>query len=95
MVDMNFFTNSTLNGVLVKCLMQYPNQMRLSFGFFDSKRAEIEQYDIILRKNELAESFIPEQFLIAVDTYVTLILAAIGICINILAFRQIKPKASV
>ena len=62
--------------------------MTLLFGCFDSNRAEIDQYDIILRKNRTMESFISEQLLMALDTYATSILAAIGIFMNILGCCQ-------
>ena len=85
--------SSLLYNILAHCFKRHPDQLDQTFRCFDTKREAAHRYNIILKQKKMSNDTNMDLFLLVFDTYGTLILAAIGIFVNIIGCYQLLRRS--
>ena len=85
--------SSVLYNILAHCFKRHPDELDQTFRCFDTRREAAKRYNILLKGNKIAKDLNMDLFLSVFDTYSTLILASIGIFVNIHGCYQLLRRS--
>ena len=85
--------SSVIYSILIHCFKRHPDEMDQIFSCLDTKREAAKRYNILMKGNKIAKDLNMDLFLLVLDTYGTLILAAIGIFVNIIGCYQLLRRS--
>ena len=85
--------SSVLYNILAHCFKRHPDELDQTFRCFDTRREAAKRYHILLKGNKITKDLNMDLFLSVFDTYGTLILASIGIFVNIHGCYQLLRRS--
>ena len=80
--------------ILMYCFKRHPKEINSLKSCLDARKSEVEEQSYSQTYKEMTEGMISDTFLLVVDYYTTLVLAFIGILLNILGCCQLPQEGA-